>query len=67
MMEVGDFLKWVLNRDKLEIADYLDKMGQPILSGAATGSANSRRSDPYVGFDRFNVRVAALTPNRVFG
>lgn len=38
MMEVVDFLKWVLNRDKLEIADYLDRMGQdPFFLVAATG------------------------------
>jgi hypothetical protein len=38
MMEVVDFLKWVLNRDELEIADYLNQMGQdPFFLVAATG------------------------------
>jgi hypothetical protein len=38
MMEVIDFLKWVLNRDKLEIAEYLNSMGQdPFFLVAATG------------------------------
>ena len=38
MMEVIDFLKWVLNRDQLEIADYLGEMDQdPFFLVAATG------------------------------
>ena len=38
MMEIVDFLKWVLNRDQLEIADYLNEMGQdPFFLVAATG------------------------------
>jgi hypothetical protein len=38
MMEIVDFLKWVLDRDNLEIADYLDGMGQnPFFLVAATG------------------------------
>lgn len=37
-MEIIDFLKWVINRDKLEISNYFDKMRQdPFFLVAATG------------------------------
>ncbi|HJP81732.1 MAG TPA: helicase-related protein [Candidatus Saccharimonadales bacterium] len=38
MMEIIDFLKWVINQDKLEIATYFEEMDQePFFLVAATG------------------------------
>ncbi|MBL8159832.1 hypothetical protein JNJ66_05205 [Candidatus Saccharibacteria bacterium] len=38
MLEIVDFLKWVIKRDRLEIADYFQQMGQdPFFLVAATG------------------------------